>query len=181
MKNPSKAHSPRLNRNVNIILNNYICCIDCRIGLSTINDLAILDIHRCKITKDYRKRKATCLLLLIGNERWTRCSSPLSFISLIHNPLILHSVFFLSRALNNLSHLYYPPYHFRDVFLCFKFYLLQKRCSLNVLNMILETPNFKVTNIIFESYEHRSKIILQLLTSFVFLKVGFVPHRRNYS
>ena len=30
--------------------------------------------------------------------------------------------------------------------------------------MILETPNFKVTNIIFESYEHRSKIILQLLT-----------------
>ena len=38
--------------------------------------------------------------------------------------------------------------------------------------MILETANFKVTNIIFESYEHRSKIILQLLTSFVFLKVG---------
>ena len=47
--------------------------------------------------------------------------------------------------------------------------------------MILETPNFNVTNIIFESYEHRSKIILQLLTSFVFLKVGFVPHRRTYS
>jgi hypothetical protein len=47
--------------------------------------------------------------------------------------------------------------------------------------MILETPSFKVTNIIFESYEHRSKIILQLLTSFVFLKVGFVPHRRIYS
>jgi hypothetical protein len=47
--------------------------------------------------------------------------------------------------------------------------------------MILETPNFKVTNIIFESYEHRSKIILQLLTSFVFLKVGFVPHKRTYS
>ena len=66
-------------------------------------------------------------------------------------------------------------------FFVFKFYLLQKRCSLNVLNMILETPNFKVTNIIFESYEHRSKIILQLLTSFVFLKVGFVPHRRIYS
>jgi hypothetical protein len=56
-----------------------------------------------------------------------------------------------------------------------------KHCSLDVLNMILETPNFKVTNIIFESYEHRSKIILQLLTSFVFLKVGFVPHRRIYS
>jgi hypothetical protein len=30
-------------------------------------------------------------------------------------------------------------------FFVFKFYLLQKRCSLNVLNMILETPNFKVT------------------------------------
>jgi hypothetical protein len=44
-------------------------------------------------------------------------------------------------------------------FFVFKFYLLQKLCSLNVLNMILETPNFKVTNIIFESYEHRSKII----------------------
>jgi uncharacterized SAM-binding protein YcdF (DUF218 family) len=42
-------------------------------------------------------------------------------------------------------------------FFVFKFYSLQKRCSLNVLNMILETPNFKVTNIIFESYEHRSK------------------------
>jgi hypothetical protein len=36
--------------------------------------------------------------------------------------------------------------------------------------MILETPNFKVTNIIFESYEHRSKIILQLLTSFDYLE-----------
>jgi TRAP-type mannitol/chloroaromatic compound transport system permease small subunit len=36
-------------------------------------------------------------------------------------------------------------------------------------------------NIIFESYEHRSKIILQLLTSFVFLKVDVVPHRRIYS
>jgi hypothetical protein len=58
--------------------------------------------------------------------------------------------------------------------------LLQKRCSLNVLSMILETPNFKVTNILFESYEHHSKIILQLLTSFVFLKVGFAPHRRIY-
>jgi hypothetical protein len=57
-------------------------------------------------------------------------------------------------------------------FFVFKSYLLPKRCSLNVLNMILETSNFKVTNIIFESYEHRSKIILQLLTSFVFLKVG---------
>jgi hypothetical protein len=40
-------------------------------------------------------------------------------------------------------------------FFVFKFYLLQKRCSLNVLNMILETPNIKVTTIIFESYEHQ--------------------------
>ena len=76
MKDPSRAHSPRPNRNINIILNNYICCI----GLSTINYLVILDIHRCKITKDYRKCKATCLLLLIGNERWTRCSSPVTLI-----------------------------------------------------------------------------------------------------
>ena len=103
----------------------------------------------------------------------------LSFISLMHNPLILRSVFFFSRALYNLSHLYYPLYHFRDVFLCFQILFITK--ALNVLNMILETPKFKVTNIIFESYEHRSKIILQLLTSFVFLKVGFVPHRRIYS
>jgi hypothetical protein len=36
----------------------------------------------------------------------------------------------------------------RMFFFVFKFYLLQKRCSLNVLNMIWETPNFKVTNII---------------------------------
>ena len=64
-------------------------------------------------------------------------------------------------------------------FFILKFYLLQKRCSLNVLNMILETPIIKVTNIIFESYEHRSKIIPQLLTSFVFLTVCFVPHRRT--
>ena len=71
---------PRPNRNINIILSNYICCIDCRIGLITINYLVILDIHRCKIIKDYRKRKATCLLLLIGNERWTRCSSPTTLI-----------------------------------------------------------------------------------------------------
>jgi hypothetical protein len=44
----------------------------------------------------------------------------ISFISLIHNPLILRSVLFFSRALYNLSHLYYPLYHFRDVFLCFQ-------------------------------------------------------------
>ena len=48
--------------------------------LSTIDYLVILDIHRCKITKDYRKRKATCLLLLIGNERWARCSFPATLI-----------------------------------------------------------------------------------------------------
>ena len=101
----------------------------------------------------------------------------LSFISFIHDPLILRSVFFfsciiiISPTCITLSGVF---------FFVFKFYLLQKRCSLNVLNMILETPNFKITNIIFESYEHRSKIILKLLTSFVFLKVGFVPHRRIY-
>jgi hypothetical protein len=59
---------------------NSIRSIPGLIGLSTINYLVILDIHRCKITKDYRKRKATCLLLLIGNERWTRCSSPATLI-----------------------------------------------------------------------------------------------------
>jgi hypothetical protein len=43
------------------------------------------------------------------------------------------------------------------MFFAFKLYLLQKRWSLNGLNMILETPNFKVTNFIFESYQHRSE------------------------
>jgi hypothetical protein len=105
----------------------------------------------------------------------------LSFISLIHNSIILRSVFF------SLVHYIISPTCITlsitsgMFFFVFKFYLLQKRCSLNVLNMILETPNFKVTNIIFESYEHRSKIILKLLISFVFLKVGLVPHRRIYS
>ena len=105
----------------------------------------------------------------------------LSFFSLIHNPLILRSVFF------SLVHYIISPTSITlsitsgMFFFVFKFYSLQKLCSLNVLNMILETPNFKVTNIIFENYEHRSKIILQLLTSFVFFKVGFVPHRRIYS
>ena len=46
--------------------------------------------------------------------------------------------------------------------------------------MILETANFKATNIIFETYEHRSKIIILLLTSFVFLNVSIAPHRRIY-
>ena len=106
----------------------------------------------------------------------------LSFISLIHNPLILRSVFCFSLvhyiiSLTSIT----LSITSRMFFFVFKFYLLQKRCSLNVLNMILETPNFKATNIIFESYEHGSKIIIQLLTSFVFLKVGFVPHRRIYS
>ena len=56
----SRAHSPRPNRNINIILNNYICCIDCRIGLSTINYLVILDIHRCKITGNAKPRVYYC-------------------------------------------------------------------------------------------------------------------------
>jgi hypothetical protein len=126
MKDPSRAHSPRPNRNINIILNNYICCID----LSTINYLVILDIHRCKITKDYRKRKATCLLLLIGNERCTRCSSLATLIfRSSHSFITLSSsalYFSLSRALYNLSHLYYPLYHFKDVFLCFQILFITK-------------------------------------------------------
>ena len=124
---------------------------------STINYLVILDIHRCKITKDYRKRKATCLLLLIGNERWTRCSSPTTLISLIHNPLILRSVFSLSRALYNLSHLYYPLYHFTDVFLCFQIIFITKA-------------------LFFKCFKHDFRN-----TSFVFLKVDFALHRRIYS
>ena len=66
-----------------------------------------------------------------------------SFITLSSSAL-----YFFSCALYNLSHLYNPLYHFRDVFLCFQILFITKRCSLNVLNMILETPNFKVTNII---------------------------------
>ena len=131
MKDPSRAHRPRPNRNINIILNNYmyICWIDCRIGLSTINYLVILDIHCCKITKNYRKRKATCLLLLIGNERCTRCSSHASLIfRSSHSFITLSSsaLYFFSRALYKLSHLYYPLCHFRDVFLCFQILFITK-------------------------------------------------------
>jgi hypothetical protein len=133
---------------------NYICWIDC-----TIDYLVILDIHRCKITKDYMKRKATCLLLLIGNERWARCSSPatLTFRS-FHSCITLSSsaLYFFS-----LVHYIISPTSITlsitsgIFFFVFKFYVLQKRCSLNVLNMILETPNLKlptsymkVTNIV---------------------------------
>ena len=122
-------------------------------------------------------------MFIIAN--WKRaCSSPATLIfRSSHSFITLSSsaLYFFSRALYNLSHLYYLSITSGMFFFAFKFYLLQKRCSLNVLNMILETPNFKVTNNIFESYEHRSKIILQLLTSFFFLKVGFVPHRIIYS
>ena len=121
-----------LEHTVNIILNNYICCIDCRIGLSTINYLVILDIHRCKITKDYRKRKATCLLLLIGNERWTRCSSPATLIFRSSHSFITLS----SSALFCFSLVHYiisPTSITLSItsgmfFFVFKFYLLQKRC-----------------------------------------------------
>jgi hypothetical protein len=122
-------------------------------------------------------------VFIIANSK-RACSSPAtlifrsshSFITLSSSALVFFLVHYIisptSITLSVTSGMF---------FFVFKFYLLQKRCSLNVLNMILETPSFKVTNIIFESYEHRSKIILQLLTSFVFLKVGFVPHRRIYS
>ena len=101
-------------------------------------------------------------------------------VILIHNPLILPLYFFLVHYIISPTYITLSITS-RMFFFVFKFYLLQKRCSLNVLNMILETPNFKVTKIIFESYEHRSKIIIQLLKSFVFLNVGFAPHRRIYS
>ena len=118
MKDPSRAHSPSPNGNINIILNNYICCIDCRIGLSTI------DYKRLQETQSH--------VFIIAN--WKRALDKvffsryphLSFISLIHNPLILRSVFSLSRALYNLSHLYYPLYHFKDVFLCFQILFITK-------------------------------------------------------
>ena len=115
---------------INIVYTNYICCIDCRIGLSTINYLVILDIHRCKITKDYRTRKATCLLLLIGNERWTRCSSPAtlifrsshSFITLSSSALYFFSLvhYIISPTSITLSII------FRDVFLCFQILFITK-------------------------------------------------------
>jgi hypothetical protein len=46
--------------------------------------------------------------------------------------------------------------------------LLPKNHMLFIVSMILETPKFKVTNIIFESYEHRSKIILHHLYFLIF-------------
>ena len=71
MKDPSRAHSPRPNRNINIILNNYICCIDCRIGLSTINYLVILD------------REASSFLKLM-NETGLRFSSRINSNKIVH-------------------------------------------------------------------------------------------------
>ena len=134
---------------------------------------------------DYKRLQETqSRVFIIAN--WKRaCSSPAtlifrsshSFITLSSSALYFFSLvhYIISPTSITLS------ITSRMFFFVFKFYSLQKRCSLNVLNMILETPSFKVTNIIFESYEHRSKIILQLLKSFVFLKVGCVPHMRIYS
>jgi hypothetical protein len=44
---------------------------------------------------------------------------------------------------------------------------------------IVKNKKLATQNFLFNMHIH--KIILQLLTSFVFLKVGFVPHRRIYS
>ena len=41
MKDPSRAHSPRLNRNINIILNNYITKYGISVG--NVNCLLITD------------------------------------------------------------------------------------------------------------------------------------------
>jgi hypothetical protein len=128
MKDPSRAHSPRPNRNI-------ICWIDCRIGLSTINYLVILDIHRCKVTKEYRKRKATCLLLLIGNERWARSPATLifrssqSFITLSSSALYFFHVHYIisptSITLSITSGLFFFVFKFLLItkalfFKCFK-------------------------------------------------------------
>ena len=130
-QNSSRAHSPRPNRNINIIL-----------------------------TTTYVESTPATLIFRSSHSFITLTSSALYFFSLVHY-IISHT----SITLSITSGMF---------FFVFKFYLY-------VLNMILETPNFKVTNIIFKSYEHRSEIVLQLLTSFVFLKVGFVPHKRTYS
>ena len=99
--------------------------------------LVILDIHRCKIAIDYRKRKATCLLLLIGNERWARCSSPATLIfRSSHSFITLSSsalYFFFSCIILSLPPLL-PSLSLQGCFyFVFKLYSLQKRCSLNVV------------------------------------------------
>ena len=173
MKDPSRAHSPRPNRNIKIMLTTtYVestaasaSAISIAVRLQKITGNAKLRVYYCYLETSVGQ--GVLLPLPSSHSFIILSSSALYFLSLVH-----YIIFPTSITLSITSGMF---------FFVFKFYSLQKRCSLNVLNMILQTPNFKVTNIIFESYEHRSKIILQLLTSFVFLKVGFVPHRRIYS
>ena len=126
MKDPSRAHSPRPNRNINIILNNYICCIDCRIGLSTIDYLVILDIHR----KRLQETQSHVFIIANWKQRWARCSSPATLIFRSSHSFITLS----SSALYFLSLVHYiiSPTSItlsitsRMFFFVFKFYLLQK-------------------------------------------------------
>ena len=119
MKDPSRAHSPRPNRNINIILTTTY------VESTAVSALALLIIWSFSISIAVRLQETQSHVLIIAN--WKRALDKvffshyphLSFISLIHNPLILRSVFF-SRALYNLPHLYYPLYHVRNVFICFQ-------------------------------------------------------------
>ena len=126
MKDPSRAHSPRPNRNINIILTTTY------VESTAASASALLIIWSFSISIAVRLQETQSHVFIIAN--WKRALDKvffsryphLSFISLIHNPLILRSVFFLSRALYNLSHLYYPLYHFKDVFLCFQILFITK-------------------------------------------------------
>jgi hypothetical protein len=76
------------------------------------------------------------------------------------------------------SNIFISNVYILDVFLCFQILFITKALFFKCFKHDFR-PNFNVANIIFESYEHRSKIIPPLLTSFAFITVCFVPHRRT--
>ena len=97
MKDPSRAHSPRPNRNINIILTTTY------VESTAASASALLIIWSFSISISVRLQKITGNakhVFIIAN--WKRALDKeffsryphLSFISLIHNPLILRSVFF---------------------------------------------------------------------------------------
>ena len=132
MKDPSRAHSPRPNRNINIILTTTY------VESTAASASALLIIWSFSISIAVRLQETQSHVFIIAN--WKRALDKvffsryphLSFISLIHNPLILRSVFFF------LVHYIISPTSITlsitsgMFFFVFKFYLLQKRCSLNI-------------------------------------------------
>ena len=106
MKDPSRAHTPRPNRSINTIL-------------TTTNVESISTAVRLRKITRSAKPRVYCCYLETSVGRGVLLPLPSSFVHLTHAytshpPLCI----FFPCALYNLSHLYYPLYHFKDVFLC---------------------------------------------------------------